>query len=86
MAFDLRRPPKSLADYGHTEPRRGAECWGEAFWVTFGALPKVTRCKSGTHSSRYSNNGYVPCLIQHPGQLSGRFREQAHTFEPRQAS
>ncbi|PLR64895.1 hypothetical protein QCBJ_02190 [Pseudomonas sp. QC2] len=54
-----RRPPKSLSDYGHTERERGAECWGEAFLVTFGALPKVTRCKSGTISRRYLNNGYV---------------------------
>ncbi|MDT9633052.1 hypothetical protein F6S08_17690 [Pseudomonas sp. JV449] len=46
--------------FGHTEPRRGAECWGEAFLVTFGALPKVTRCKSGTIGRRYLNNGYVP--------------------------
>jgi len=38
---------------------------------------KVSRCKSGTHSSRYLNNGYVPCLIQHPGRLPGRQREQA---------
>ncbi|ASV37792.1 hypothetical protein CI807_16920 [Pseudomonas sp. NS1(2017)] len=33
--FDLRRPPKSLSDYGHTEPRRGAECWGKSALVTF---------------------------------------------------
>ena len=45
--------------FGHTEPRRGAEWWGEAFLVTFGALPKVTRCKSGTNSSCYPDNGYV---------------------------
>ncbi|VVO41784.1 hypothetical protein PS720_05906 [Pseudomonas fluorescens] len=38
---------------------------------------KVSRCKSGTHSGRYLNNGYVPGLILHPGQLSGRQREQA---------
>ena len=28
--------------------------------VTFGALPKVTRRKGGTLSSRYRSNGYVP--------------------------
>ncbi|OPA91428.1 hypothetical protein BFW87_20720 [Pseudomonas fluorescens] len=44
---------------GHTERERGAEWWGEAFLVTFGALPKVTRCKSGTNTSRYRSNGYV---------------------------
>ncbi|VVO33432.1 hypothetical protein PS720_05183 [Pseudomonas fluorescens] len=38
---------------------------------------KVSRRKGGTHSSRYLNNGYVPGLIQHPGRLPGRRREQA---------
>ncbi|PMY06647.1 hypothetical protein C1Y18_15960, partial [Pseudomonas sp. MPR-R5A] len=50
--------------FGHTEPKRGAECWGEAFLVTFGALPKVTRRKGGTLSGRYRSNGYV--LTQTP--------------------
>ncbi|TWR63482.1 hypothetical protein FIV39_22330 [Pseudomonas grimontii] len=72
-----RRPPKSLSDYGHTEPGRGAEWWGEAFLVTFGALPKVTRCKSGTLSSRYRSNGYVLGLIQKNGRPRGRHRGQA---------
>ena len=48
-ALDLRRPvkprwpefdrdlapPKSLADYGHTEPERGAEWWGKSVLLTF---------------------------------------------------
>ncbi|AZF10534.1 Threonine synthase [Pseudomonas sp. R2-37-08W] len=38
---------------------------------------KVRRRKGGTHSSRYRSNGYVLALIQHPGRLSGRHREQA---------
>ncbi|VCU63473.1 hypothetical protein [Pseudomonas synxantha] len=44
---------------------------------------KVSRCKSGTNSGRYLNNGYVLVLIQHPGRLSGRHREQApsHIFK-----
>ena len=29
------RPPKSMSDYGHTEPRRGAECWGKSVLLTF---------------------------------------------------
>ena len=45
--------------FGHAEPRRGTEWWGEAFLVTFGALPKVTRRKGGTHISHHLNNGYV---------------------------
>ncbi|TWR53946.1 hypothetical protein FIV41_23070 [Pseudomonas marginalis] len=58
--------------FGHTEPRRGAECWGEAFLVTFGALPKVTRCKSGTLSGRDRSNGYVLNQIQRHGRPEGR--------------
>ena len=74
-----RRPPKSLSDYGHTEPGRGAECWGKSLLVTLGLFSKVTRCKSGTHSSRCLDNGYVTGLIQHSGRLSGRLREQARS-------
>ncbi|VVM56660.1 hypothetical protein PS907_00480 [Pseudomonas fluorescens] len=40
---------------------------------------KVSRCKSGTHSSHYRRNGYVPRLIQHSGRLSGRLRGQARS-------
>jgi hypothetical protein len=36
-------PPKSLADYGHTEPKRGAEWWGKSPLVTLGLFSKVTR-------------------------------------------
>jgi hypothetical protein len=54
-----RRPPKSLADYGHTEPRRGAEWWGKSVLLTFGLFSKVSRCQSGTIGGRYLNNGYV---------------------------
>ncbi|MFK3608073.1 hypothetical protein RBC47_31720, partial [Pseudomonas fluorescens] len=32
----------------------------KTFWLLLGRLPKVTRCKSGTHSRRYRSNGYVP--------------------------
>jgi hypothetical protein len=75
-------PPKSLSDYGHTEPGRGAEWWGEGLLLTFGwagipAFPKVSRRKGGTIGSRYRSNGYVPCLIQKNGRPKGRHREQA---------
>ncbi|MCK3827730.1 hypothetical protein E3O56_20180 [Pseudomonas sp. W2Aug9] len=63
-----RRPPKSMADYGHTEPKRGAEWWGKSVLLTFALFSKVSRCKSGTNISRYLNNGYVLGLIQHPGR------------------
>jgi len=32
----LSAPPKYLSDYGHTEPRRGAECWGKSPLLTLG--------------------------------------------------
>ncbi|PMV54928.1 hypothetical protein C1X20_29925 [Pseudomonas sp. FW305-3-2-15-C-LB3] len=54
-----RRPPKSLSNYGHTEPRRGAECWGKSLLVTFGLFSKVTRRKGGTNIRHHPNNGYV---------------------------
>ena len=31
-------PPKSLADYGHTEPERGAEWWGKSVLLTLPLL------------------------------------------------
>ncbi|TLG87530.1 hypothetical protein FEM54_30220, partial [Pseudomonas edaphica] len=34
----------------------------KTFWLLLGRLPKVTRCKSGTNSRRYPNNGYTPNL------------------------
>ncbi|CRL99465.1 hypothetical protein [Pseudomonas sp. 28 E 9] len=69
--------------FGHTEPKRGAEWWGKSpFGYFWGSFPKVTRCKSGTHSSRCRSNGYVLGPIQHPGQPRGRHRGQApsHIF------
>ena len=51
-----RRPPKSLADYGHIEPKRDAEWWGKSALLTF-ALSKVSRRQGGTLSGRYLNNG-----------------------------
>ncbi|OOV96909.1 hypothetical protein MF6394_21315 [Pseudomonas sp. MF6394] len=67
-----RRPPKSLADYGHTEPRRGAEWWGKSVLLTF-ALSKVSRRQGGTLSSRYRSNGYV----HNPAVLTVRPSSQA---------
>ncbi|MQB15719.1 hypothetical protein DXU77_11575 [Pseudomonas lactis] len=54
-----RRPPKSLSDYGHTEPKRGAEWWGKSLLLTFGLFSKVSRRQGGTLSGRYRRNGYV---------------------------
>ena len=47
-----------------------------AIWL-LSRFSKMTRRKGGTNSSRYRRNGYVHGLIQHPGRLSGRHREQA---------
>ncbi|KIR19742.1 hypothetical protein PFLU3_48370 [Pseudomonas fluorescens] len=49
-----------------------------AFWLLL-RFSKVTRCKSGTNSSRYRSNGYVLGMIQHPGRLSGRHRGQVES-------
>ncbi|TLG88658.1 hypothetical protein FEM54_25450 [Pseudomonas edaphica] len=39
--FDLSRPVKPRwPAFGYTEPRRGAEWWGEDFLVTFVSLQK----------------------------------------------
>ena len=40
-----RRPPKSLSDYGHTEPKRGAEWWGKS--VLLGLSPGSVRHEAG---------------------------------------
>ena len=69
--------PESMADYGHTEPGRGAEWWGKSPLVTLGLFSKVTRRQGGTNSRRYRSNGYVLGLIQDPGRPEGRHREQA---------
>ena len=59
--------------FGHTEPKRGAEWWGKSpFGYFWGSFPKVTRCKSGTLSSRYRSNGYVLGQIQPHGRPEGR--------------
>ncbi|OOG83390.1 hypothetical protein B0E42_20210 [Pseudomonas sp. A25(2017)] len=59
----------AMPSFRHAEPKRGTEWWGKAFLVTFGALPKVTRCKSGTVSGPYRRNGYTHHHPQHHVQL-----------------
>ncbi|CAN2977857.1 conserved hypothetical protein [Pseudomonas sp. PM2] len=60
-----RRPPKSLADYGHTEPKRGAEWWGKSALLTF-ALFESEPPLGGTLSSRYRRNGYALGITASP--------------------
>jgi hypothetical protein len=76
--LDLRRPPKSLSDYGHTEPGRGAEWWGEAFCLLL-RFSKVSRRKGGTHSRRYRSNGYVLIPTPANGRPRGRHRGQVES-------
>ncbi|BDB20046.1 hypothetical protein cym2001_34110 [Pseudomonas sp. CYM-20-01] len=61
----------ALAPTLGTSPRLGAECWGEAFLVTFGALSKVTRRKGGTNSRRY-RDCQIFCVRAGNGLPSGR--------------
>ncbi|TWR59231.1 hypothetical protein FIV41_14085 [Pseudomonas marginalis] len=59
--------------FGHTEPRRGAECWGKSLFGYFwGSFPKVTRRKGGTLSRRYRSNGYVLIPTPANGRPRGR--------------
>ncbi|WP_158309788.1 hypothetical protein [Pseudomonas ogarae] len=51
----------------------------EAFCLLL-RFSKVSRCKSGTASRRYRNNGYV-LNQQNPGHLSGHLREQARSHK-----
>ncbi len=80
-----RRPTDSSLRSGTPSQSEVPSGGARALLVTFGwagipgSFPKVTRCKSGTISSRYLNNGYVHGLIQDSGRLSGRLREQARS-------
>ena len=56
------------------------------FLVTFlGVCKKVTRCKSGTHSSRYRSNGYALTLPKHPTGSEQHKKLRRHLW-PSQAS
>ena len=48
----------------------------QTFWLLLGRLPKVTRRKGGTLSSRYRSNGYVP---GNPSRPRHSHREQARS-------
>ncbi|QHD02826.1 hypothetical protein PspS04_21795 [Pseudomonas sp. S04] len=61
----MRRPPKSISEYGHAEPKRGTEWWGMSVLLTF-ALFKSEPPSGGTIGGRYRKNGYARGLIQHP--------------------
>jgi hypothetical protein len=56
-----------------------AERWGKPFWLLLRRLSKVTRRKGGTVSRSARRNGYSLSQTEH-GRLSGRHREQAHSY------
>ena len=60
LIFGRGRPGTTNRDLGAGTRRRRAQPGGKRFLVTFVAFTKVTRCKSGTLSSRYRRNGYTP--------------------------
>ena len=64
------KEPRALA----SGPNVGAQTFG-----SFGAFAKGTRCKSETVSRSNRRNGYSPSQPE-PGRLSGRHREQAHSY------
>ena len=64
------KEPRALA----SGPNVGAQTFG-----SFGAFAKGTRCKSETASGNARRNGYAPSQPEH-GRLSGRHREQAHSY------
>ncbi|WP_218580181.1 hypothetical protein, partial [Pseudomonas sp. SWRI 103] len=55
------------------------EWWGEAFWVTFCALQKVTRRQGGTLSRRYRSNGYVLGQTEKNGRPKAARQAPRHT-------
>ncbi|SER03940.1 hypothetical protein SAMN03159354_02713 [Pseudomonas sp. NFPP19] len=74
-----RRAPGAMPERGNAEPRRGAGCGGRRPLVTLGwpafRISKVTRCKSGTLSSRDRSNGYVHRTVCSQVKSISRFGE-----------
>ncbi len=58
LDFDLRRPPNHCRITGTPSLGEVPSVGARALWLLWG-FSKVTRCKSGTNSRRYSKNGYV---------------------------
>ncbi|ATN12536.1 hypothetical protein CRN80_24125 [Pseudomonas sp. FDAARGOS_380] len=80
-----RRPPKSLADYGHTEPKRGAEWWGKSVLLTFALF------KSEPPSGRnpkwplpqqwiYTRSNCVDCQAVFAGKPAPTFRSRRVSY------
>ena len=76
MDGPLRRPTDSSRREGTPSPGEVPSGGARAFCLLL-RFSKVSRCKSGTISSRYRRNGYVLGTIQHPGRPRGRHRGQA---------
>src|SRR5471032_2248887 len=70
-----RRPTDSSRSEGTPSLSEVPSGGAKTFWLLLGRLPKVTRCKSGTLSRRYLNNGYVlhpPEQTTPPRRLSSK--------------
>ncbi|CRM48848.1 hypothetical protein [Pseudomonas sp. 28 E 9] len=74
----MRRPTDSSRSEGTPSPSEVPSGGARAFCLLL-RFSKVSRCKSGTHSSRYRRNGYVLGPIQHPGRPRGRHRGQVES-------
>jgi len=78
-------PPNQCRITGMPSLGEGPSGGAQTFWLLLGRLPKVTRCKSGTLSSRYRSNGYVrktnfAGFKSHKGRRSGRHRPRLKTI------
>ncbi len=72
------RPDQSRSE-GTPSLSERAERRSKTFWLLLRRLSKVTRCKSETASRSTRRNGYSHSQPEH-GRLSGRHREQAHSY------
>ena len=72
------RPDQSRSE-GTPSLSERAERRSKTFWLLLRRLSKVTRCKSETASRSTRRNGYSLNQTEH-GRLSGRHREQAHSY------
>ena len=73
-----RRPPKSLSITGTPSLSEVPSVGARAFCLLLG-FSKVSRCKSGTISSRYPNNGYVHRTTAFAGKPAPTFLDRGAT-------
>src|SRR5471032_1295499 len=80
-----RRPTDSSLRSGTPSLSEVPSGGARALWLLWG-FSKVTRCKSGTHSGRYSNNGYTPTPplqpLTPPNQIISLTRNRTRRIRP----